>query len=122
MKENAIKKLKDEMNKNKDNFGIQAIGNFLISYIEKNPEASKKIMDNKTIAEGFNEIRKVAFKRKFKNYAFISDQEGFQIVLKYFGIDDVYKSKSCEQQLISKTKKNPTFDVKLEDLLEEGKK
>lgn len=107
MLEKAIEKLKKEMESNKDAC-IQRIGNFLLEQLNVNPAASEKILaQDKTIVKSFNEMRKAAEKKKVGNCAVLTDQEGFDIVLKYFGID----------KEPVKEKADIDFDLKLEDIL-----
>lgn len=87
MLEKAIEKLKAEINKSNDPC-IQIIGEFLIQHIQNDPSNAGKIMqEGKTIENSFEEMRKVAVKKKVGNRAVLTDQEGFAIVLKYFGIE-----------------------------------
>lgn len=84
----AIKKLKTEIVNSKNDPYIQVVGEFLISQIKNDPSNAEKIMqEGKTIEKSFEEMRKVAVKRKVGNRAVLTDQEGFSIVLKYFGIE-----------------------------------
>lgn len=83
----AIKKIQEEMEKNNNPY-IQAIGTFLLQHLKTNPVAADKIMTaEKTILKSLDEMKKVAEKKKVGNCAVLTDQEGFEIVLKYFGID-----------------------------------
>lgn len=121
---NAIEKLKDEMSKNKNNPYIHVVGEFLIQHLNGNPESFKKVLEEgKTIGKSLEEMRKAAEKKKVGNCAVLTDQEGFEIVLKYFGIEagkapvivstvkEVYVKPVLEEAV------GIDFDVKLEDLL-----
>lgn len=111
MLDKALSKLNAEMEEKKDNPYVQVVGKFLVNYLDMNPEAAEKILaGDKTIAKSLDEMRKVAEKKKVGNCAVLTDQEGFEVVLKYFGIKD--KVPGTEP-----VKSKPDFDVKLEDLL-----
>lgn len=124
----AIKKIKDEIDKNKNNPYIQVVGEFLIQYLNKNHEASEKVLqEGKDIGKSLQEMRKAAEKKKVGNCAVLTDQEGFEIVLKYFGIEasadpgtvtmaNEIKSPAPEEKEKPK-KPDADFDVKLEDFL-----
>jgi hypothetical protein len=83
----AIEKLKAEIVKSNDPC-IQVIGEFLLQHVENNNSNAEKIMqEGKTIEKSFEEMRNAAVKKKVGNRAVLTDQEGFAIVLKYFGIE-----------------------------------
>lgn len=114
----AIEKIKKEMDSNKNNMYIQAVGSFLMQHLDLNPGAAEKILAaGKTIANSLNEMRKVAEKKKVGNCAVLTDREGFEVVLNYFCISnkpiDVGATKIIPE--IKSTKKS--FDVSLDDLL-----
>lgn len=84
----AIEKLRAEMDKNKENDCTQKVGEFLIKTLQDNPEAAEKILGkDKTISNSISEIAKEARKQSRNGYAMLPDQEGFDIVLKYFEIN-----------------------------------
>jgi hypothetical protein len=119
----AIEKIKSEMTKNNTNSYIQAVGGFLLQHLESNPQDAEKILvADKTVGKSLDEMRKAAQKKKVGSCAVLTDQEGFAIVLKYFGIDtkpSEYVPKPVEsvtEKVISNDKSN-YFDIKLEDLL-----
>lgn len=111
----AIKKLKEEIQKNSNNSYIQVVGNFLIGYLEQNPESAKSVLaEDKTIAKSLDEMRKEAEKKKVGNCAVLTDQEGFDVVLKYFGITSK-ESSPKEEEPIKET--DDEIDLEFEDLL-----
>ena len=123
MVEQARNKLRAEIESNKSNEYIKAVGEFLINFLGEHPEAAEKIMTaDKTIAKSMVEMRKEAEKKKVGNMAMLTPQEGFSIVLKYFEIGSgavpapVIMEQSAPKQV---TEKNPSldFDIKLEDFL-----
>lgn len=123
MIEKAIAKLKAEMAKDKDGF-VQVIGDFLIQHVKANPESAEKILtEGKTISKSLDEMASVARKKAVKGRATLSDQEGFEIVLKYFGISGQAKATAEETISTPKVQEVRTvandidFDVKLEDFI-----
>lgn len=84
----AINKLRVEMDGNKDNSYIQVIGDFLLQHIEANPDCAEKITaGDKSIAKSLDAMAAEARKKQHNGIAMLSDSEGFSIVLKYFGVD-----------------------------------
>ena len=67
-------------------------------------------------------MKKAAEKSKVGNCAVLTDQEGFNIVLKYFGVEGAAKenkneaSKIVQPQVMQKPEKG--FDISLDDLLD----
>lgn len=116
MKE-AVTKITKEIEDNKNHPYIKVIGEFLLGYIEKNPEAAKKILDNdKTIGKSLEAMKNEAQKKQHNGMAMLTDQEGFQIVLNYFGIESKVDISAISEAETSK-KTSTDFDVQLEDLL-----
>lgn len=107
----AINKLGTEMAQNIDNTYIQVVGDFLIKHLEANPGSAERILDpNKSIEKSLDEMAKVAQKKKKGNCAVLSDEEGFAIVLQYFGIEPAQDGQELPEQKVN-------FDVNLDDLL-----
>ena len=120
--ETAKAKIRAEMAKEANNAYVQAVGAFLLEYLEQNPGAAGKISAaDKTIAKSLDVMRSEAQKKKVGNVAVIAPQEGFAIVLKYFGVNDAAPSVVVPaKEKIVVTSSAPvadTFDIKLEDLL-----
>jgi hypothetical protein len=125
----AIEKLKAEIGANKNNEYIKVVGEFLLNFLGEHPEAAEKIMTaDKTIAKSLDEMKRIASTKKVGNMAMFTPQEGFSIVMKYFGIE----SGVAPQQVIESTLKSSNvnrpietqkakpaidLDIKLEDLL-----
>jgi hypothetical protein len=119
----AIKKIKEEISKENIPY-VKVIGEFLLQYLESNPEAAVKIINTeKTIIKSLTEMQKEARKKKSVNCAILTDQEGFEIVLKYFDIDGKVKNnapvtKVTEERVVQeKDKSSIDFDVSLDDLI-----
>jgi hypothetical protein len=84
----AIEKLKAEIDGNKNNPYVQVVGEFLLQHLQENPSNAEKIFqEDKTIGKSLSEMEKAAKKKKVGNCAVLTDQEGFKVVLEYFGID-----------------------------------
>ena len=120
----AIAKIQSEMDANKANGYVQVVGAFLLHHLESNPNDAGMIMaDGKTILKSLDEMKKVAEKKKVGNCGVIDPQEGFAIVLKYFGIDSAPAPFGCQprETIAVKSSVAPppksNFDIKLEDLL-----
>jgi len=121
MQAQAIEKIKTEMEQNANNSYIQAVGSMLLQHLNVNPSAAERILaEGKTITGSFAEMRKEAEKKKVGNCAVLTDQEGFAIVLQYFGIEATTEHQPVPAQAVAsvvKAKTSIDFDVKLEDLL-----
>lgn len=128
MLEKAIKKLESEIKQNNSDPYIKVIGDFLIQHVNNNPLDSEKILfEEKTISKSLDEMTSVAKKKAVKGRAMLMDQEGFAIVLKYYGIDGVVKAVAPPIAVEStppivqpkelEKKTSIGFDVKLEDFM-----
>jgi hypothetical protein len=122
MSAKAIEKLQSEMTKNNTNSYIQAVGEFLLQHLESNPQDADKILTtDKAIGKSLDEMRKVAAKKKDGNCAVLTDQEGFAIVMQYFGIKGapvvMAAPTAAPISVPTLEKPTPSFDVRLEDLL-----
>jgi len=83
----AIEKIKAEIEQNKNNSNIQVVGEFLLEELALNNEVSEKVLiEGKTIKGGIEEMKKVAKAKAVDGCGMVSDQEGFGIVLTYYGI------------------------------------
>ena len=116
--EQALAKIHEEMDKNKDNEYIQCIGAYLADYLRSNPDAAANIMaEGKTIAGSLDAMRKVAEGKKKGNMAVLTPSEGYKAVLEYYGIQGAQPAvmqPSIQQAPAAK----PGFSVSLTDLLE----
>lgn len=127
MLEQAIKKLQEEMSKNKDNQAIQAVGNFLIDHIRQNHDDAEKITTDKKSITGAMDYMKEKARKKAKNgYAVIVPDEGLKIVMDYFGIKsglENAKNVSESAPNVPKPKESvqkpneSAFDIDIDDLL-----
>jgi hypothetical protein len=119
----AIQKLQAEMDKEKNNSYVQVVGGFLLQHLNEHPDCADKIMaGGKSIAGSLTEMRTEAEKKKVGNSAVLTDQEGFSIVLKYFGIDDQQPQANAAHGPAAPTPEpaaepESIFDISLDDLL-----
>jgi len=103
MLEKAIKKLKAEIDGSKNNSNIQAVGKFMLHYLELCPEASEQVLkEGKTLKGSIDEMKKIAKTKAVDGCGMITDNEGFGIVLKYFDI----------KRIVSEVTQNPIEVVK----------
>ena len=124
MLEKAIAKIKAEINSNKDNEYIKVVGEFLLQHLEINPCDAEKINQaEKTIMKSLEEMRGIASKKKVGNFAMLTPQEGFNAVLKYFGIEGAAAVTVPSPVVVSQTpiahpvqekKQNIDFNVELD--------
>jgi hypothetical protein len=119
MLQEAISKLKTEMEANRSNQYIQYIGKFLLGHIEKNSQDAEKILTaNKTIGKSLDAMRTVAQTKKIGNVAMLTPDEGFKVVLEYFGINsDTLTVPTEASSPAAKPKPLSDFDVKLDDFI-----
>jgi len=102
---------------------VRVIGEFLINIISEKQEAADKILDEKKSIKGsINEMSKEAKKKAVNGCAMLTDEEGFNIVLKYYGIDGANKNKSSNKVVsINDYKEKSTLegiDINLDDILD----
>lgn len=114
--EAAIKKLDTEISSTPNNQYVKLIGEFLIEHIKSNPsEADKILAEDKTIAKSLDAMKEEARKKAVNGMAVLTDEEGFAIVLKYFGIGGEPVKEVTKPY---KREEEPSgFDVSLDDLL-----
>ncbi|MFZ5352769.1 MAG: hypothetical protein ACOZCL_08600 [Bacillota bacterium] len=125
MIDKAISKIRAEIEKNNGNQYIQYVGSFLLKELEANPTAAEKILtEGKTIAKSLDAMAEEAKKKpRIGSCAMLTPEEGFKVVLKYFGIET--KSKLADFKPVapayeSMREKKPSdieFDVRLDDFL-----
>lgn len=83
----AKKRISSEMEKVESSY-VQVVGEFLLEQLERDPSIADKLTrEDKTIVGSLSEMRKEAKKNEVDGVAVLSDEEGFAVVLKYFGID-----------------------------------
>lgn len=112
----AVEKIRSEMGENANNGYVQVVGGFLLQILEANPESAEKILaEGKTIKGSLDEMQKEARKKQVGNCAVLTDQEGFAVVLKYFGIEEPAAARPVVAPVVARP--SVDFDVRLDDLL-----
>lgn len=118
MLKQAIKKLEDEIKKNKDNPYIKFIGDYLIQYVKDNPDSVEKIMaEGKTLVGSFEDMKNKARSKAKNNCAVFTPEEGFKIVMDYYGIKAIIKNQGIPIQPVLDHQTKDDFDIDLDDLL-----
>ncbi|MGF6356140.1 hypothetical protein ABIE27_004055 [Paenibacillus sp. 4624] len=109
MIQQALQKLQKEMGENAKDDYVQHVGSFLTSYVRSHPEhAAFVLTDGKNIAGSLNAMKEEAKKKQSNGVGVLTDQQGFEIALKYFGVP-VQEEKSNEAPSI--------LNASLDDLL-----
>lgn len=85
----AIQRIQNEVDSEKDNPNIKVIGEFMIQYIQQNPSAAAVVCTNgKFLSGAYKALEDYASKKpRVGNCVAIAPDEGFEQVLKYFGIE-----------------------------------
>lgn len=85
----AIQRIKNEIDSEKSNPNIKIIGKFMLQYIQQNPPAAAVVCTNgKFLTGAYKAIEDYAKKKpRHGNCVAVSPDEGFEQVLKYFGIE-----------------------------------
>ena len=109
MHKEAFEKLNEEILEKPNNSYVQYIGEYLIDYINQNPQHSELIVEPKKSIEGsLKHMEGIASKNKKGNMAMLTPEEGFKAVLDYYGIKE-----APELKIVSKKK----VKISLDDLL-----
>lgn len=114
----ALDKIKNEIAESKNNPYVQAVGNFLLNHLDQHPEDAEKVLvKEKTIGKSLDTMRTAASKKKVGNVAVLTEQEGFEVVLGYFGIKKGVTTNVLKEPAPVVAPRNGDFDVKLDDFL-----
>lgn len=115
----AITKLKAEMDGKGTNTYVKLIGDFLIRHIQANPESANHVLDaDKTIAKSLDAMKREAHKKAKDGMAMLTDQEGYAVVLKYFGMEGASVVQSTDPApQIKQESQGRKFSVSLDDLI-----
>lgn len=85
----GFEKLSKEIADNKDNKYIKMIGDYLLNLLKESQTLEVKILiEGKTIKGGIKAMQAVAKKQAVNNMAMLTDEEGYKIIRKYFGITE----------------------------------
>ena len=112
MLQQALQKLTAEIAAvDKKNKYVPVVGGFLINHVRNNPEHAELILtEGKTIAGSLNAMQAEASKFVVNQCGVLSDEEGFNIVLKYYGVNVPEVAPAIATQAAN-------FDLSLDDLL-----
>ncbi len=119
----AIEKLNSEMDKEYKK-EIRVIGEFLLNQVTSNEDIAKAILtEGKTIMKSLDDMKRIARQRAINGCAVIDTEEGFEIVMNYFGIKKKLEIKNSETKVISINdyKEKSTLegiDINLDDILD----
>ncbi|ASS66395.1 MULTISPECIES: hypothetical protein [unclassified Paenibacillus] len=112
MLQQAMQKLQAETVANQKNKYIQVIGAFLMKHLESHPEhATGIIEEGKSILGSLDAMKAEAKKQASNGVGVLTDEEGFAIVLQYFGV------KPPEAEPVAAAIASPVFKSTLDDLL-----
>ncbi|MEG0259576.1 MAG: Cas9 inhibitor AcrIIA9 family protein [Lysinibacillus sp.] len=82
----AIEKINAEMAQSNNPY-VQVIGQFLLTQITTKEAAEKVLEATKTVENSLNAMQKEAKKKAVNGMAMLTDEEGYAIVLAYFGLE-----------------------------------
>lgn len=86
MIEQAVEKLMNEMTQHANQPYVQVVGQYLLKHLEAKPEhADNLLAEDKTILKSLDVMRRFAERKRVGNVAVLTDEEGFAVVLQYFG-------------------------------------
>lgn len=86
MYEKAVEKITNEMNANENKPYVQVVGKYLLDHLaNKHDHAEKLCAEEKTILKSLSVMRRYAESKRVENVAVLTDEEGFAVVLQYFG-------------------------------------
>ncbi|WP_419892835.1 hypothetical protein [Oceanobacillus kimchii] len=104
-----MKKIQDEMKKANNPY-VTLIGQYLLDHLKTNPVDADKIANkDKSIQGSLDAMQAAAEKKKVGNMAVLSDEEGFAVICKYFGI----KGKSSGSAITQTKESDLIINVKL---------
>lgn len=85
----AIQRIENEIDSEKSNPNIKVIGEFMLHYIQRYPDAANVVCTNgKFLSGAYKAIEDYAKKKpRNGNCVAVAPDEGFEQVLKYFGIE-----------------------------------
>jgi hypothetical protein len=88
MIQQALQKIQAELAEKPNEKYVQVVGGFLMRHLREHPEHAPQILaDGKTIAGSLKAMREEAMKHQVNGVGVLTDEEGFSVVLKYFGCE-----------------------------------
>lgn len=121
MLEQAIAKIRAEMEANKSDAYVQGAGTLLIRYLGVHPAASEKVLAKDVTLKKAVQAMEAEAKRRAVGVSngrvcWMSDEEGMAIVLEYFGIQATPAETHAPLEA-AVHKSTSAFTVNLDDLL-----
>lgn len=88
MIQQALQKIQAELAEKPNDKYAQVIGGFLMKHLREHSEHAQYILtEGKTITGSLNAMREEARKHQKNGVGVLTDEEGFAVVLKYYGIN-----------------------------------
>lgn len=117
LQERAIAKIDAEIEKEKGNRILEIIGEFLINLVTANPDAAEKLLDEKKNLKGtYEAMRNEARKYQKVGCAVLTDDEGFEVICGYYGLE-YYSGGKIVPEKAPDVKAATALDIELDDLL-----
>lgn len=118
LQERAIAKIDAEIEKEKGNRILEIIGEFLINLVTANSDAAEKLLDEKKNLKGaYEAMRNEARKYQKDGCAVLTDDEGFEVICGYYGLEYHSGGGKIVPEKASDVKAATALDIELDDLL-----
>lgn len=109
MLQQALQKIQSEVAADPKNKFVAVIAKFLMDHVRTNPDDAEKILtEGKTILGSLDAMKEEAGKNQSGGVGMLSDEEGFAVVLKYYGVE------------VAQSESEPVaagFNINVDDLL-----
>ncbi|WP_044480472.1 hypothetical protein [Paenibacillus antibioticophila] len=113
MLQEALRKLQKEITDSKGDDYTNLVGSFLMDHIRQNPHHAPLIVaEGKSVAGSLKAMQTEASKKKKGNFAMLTPDQGFAVVLKYYGI-------SSKKSASEPAPAPQTLDISLDELMED---
>lgn len=118
LQERAIAKIDAEIENEKGNRILEIIGEFLINLVTANSDAAEKLLDEKKNLKGaYEAMRNEARKYQKDGCAVLTDDEGFEVICGYYGLEYHSGGGKIVPEKASGVKAATALDIELDDLL-----
>lgn len=118
LQERAIAKIDAEIEKEKGNRILEIIGEFLINLVTANSDAAANLLDEKKNLKGaYEAMRNEARKYQKDGCAVLTDDEGFEVICGYYGLEYHSGGGKIVPEKASDVKAATALDIELDDLL-----
>jgi len=94
----AIEKINKEIEANKDNRAIKKVGEFILEQMSE-VNAEKILVEGKTIKGSFEAMKTHAKTMAKNGYAVLTDEEGYEQVMKYYEMSKKEETSGLEISL-----------------------